>query len=45
MIVGQTEGDNQPKVLLEFRVLSLSSIQRGKQSSALRIPKTTYTHD
>ena len=45
MIIGQTAGDNRPKALLEFRVLSLSRIQRGKQSSALRIPKTTYTHD
>ena len=45
MIICQTEGDNRPKALLEFRVLSLSRIQRGKQSSALRIPKTTYTHD
>jgi len=45
MIIGQTEGDNRPKALLEFRVLSLSRIQSGKQSSALRIPKATYTHD
>ena len=45
MIFGQRGSDNRPKVLLEFSDKSLSRVQRGKKSSALRIPKTANTRD